>query len=69
VDEMEKIIVAFYNIMEIENRKDPQLIVAAVFQSLDLDHNGTITEQEFVDGCMSDSFLANVLAPKVKELD
>lgn len=64
--EMEKIILAIYDLLGETNRKgdnDPKQRVAAIFTKLDRDHNGSLSEQEFVDGCLSDPVLMSFLAP------
>lgn len=58
--EMEKIINSIYDLLGETNRKgdnDPKNRVAAIFNKLDKDHNGFLTEQEFVEGCLSDQSL------------
>ena len=50
---MEKIIDAIFDLLGEEKRKgdnDPKHRVIAIFNKLDRDQNGTLSEQEFVDG-------------------
>jgi Ca2+-binding EF-hand superfamily protein len=54
--EMLKMIVAIYDLQGEQNRNgdnDPKLRVDAIFGKLDRDHNGTLDESEFIDGCLS----------------
>ena len=64
--EMEKIIIAIYDLLGETNRKgdnDPKHRVEAIFKKLDRDNNGTLSEDEFVEGCLNDPVLMNFLAP------
>lgn len=64
--EMEKIIVAIYDLLGEERRKgenDPKERVIAIFNKLDANNNGFLTEEEFVEGCSSDPVLMSFLAP------
>ena len=64
--EMEKIIVAIYDLLGETNRKgenEPKQRVATIFAKLDKDHSGTVTEDEFVNGCINDEVLMKFLAP------
>jgi Ca2+-binding EF-hand superfamily protein len=63
---MEKIILAIYDLLGETNRKgdnDPKQRVNAIFNKLDRDNNGTLSEAEFVEGCTSDPVLMSFLAP------
>ncbi len=63
---MEKIIVSIYDLLGEENRKGdnaPKERVAAIFNKLDADKNGFLTEEEFVEGCSNDPILMGFLAP------
>lgn len=54
--EMLKMIVAIYDLQGEQNRNgdnDPKQRVDAIFSKLDRDHNGTLDESEFIDGCLS----------------
>jgi hypothetical protein len=65
---MEKIILAIYDLIGETNRKgdnDPKQRVMAIFQKLDRDNSGTLTEAEFVEGCLQDPVLMKFLAPNV----
>jgi Ca2+-binding EF-hand superfamily protein len=65
---MEKIILAIYDLIGETNRKgdnDPKQRVSAIFQKLDRDNSGTLTEEEFVEGCLQDPVLMKFLAPNV----
>jgi len=64
--EMEKIILAIYDLLGEEKRKgdnDPKKRVESIFAKLDRDQNGTLSEDEFVDGCLADPVLMGFLAP------
>ena len=64
---MIKLIEAIYDLNGETNRKgdnDPKNRVEAIFNALDRDHNGTIDENEFIDGCLSDPVLMRLLVPQ-----
>jgi hypothetical protein len=66
--EMERIILAIYELIGETNRKgdnDPKQRVNAIFLKLDRDNSGTLTEDEFVSGCIEDPVLMKFLAPNV----
>lgn len=63
---MEKIIIAIYDLLGEERRKgenDPKERVVAIFNKLDANNNGYLTEEEFVVGCQNDPILMSLLAP------
>ena len=65
---MLKIILAIYELKGENNRKgdnDPKERVEAIFNRLDRDHNGTLDENEFIEGCLGDPVLMNILVPHV----
>lgn len=65
--EMEKIITAIYDLIGEENRSgenSPSERVKMILKKLDKDRNGFLTKDEFVEGCLEDSFLRSLLAPK-----
>lgn len=64
--EMEKIITAIYDLIGEENRSgenSPSERVKMILKKLDKDQNGFLTKDEFVEGCLEDSFLRSLLAP------
>lgn len=66
--EMQKLIDAIYDLMGEENRKgdnDPKERVTAIFNKLDKDHSGTLSEAEFVNGCLQDPYLMKLLVPQL----
>ena len=66
--EMEKIILSVYDLIGETNRKgdnDPKQRVNAIFAKLDKDNSGTLSEEEFVNGCLEDPVLMKFLAPNV----
>lgn len=66
--EMLKLIDAIYDLMGEENRKgdnEPKHRVEAIFNKIDKDHNGTLSEAEFVNGCLSDPVLMKLLVPQL----
>ncbi|CAF0716363.1 unnamed protein product [Brachionus calyciflorus] len=66
--EMAKLIEAIYDLTGEQNRKndnDPKQRVESIFNKLDRDHNGTIDENEFIEGCLSDQILMRLLVPQV----
>lgn len=65
---MLKIINSIYDLKGEPNRKgdnDPKERVEAIFNRLDRDHNGSLDENEFVEGCLSDPVLMKILVPHV----
>ena len=64
--EMETIIECLYDLVGEEHRKgenSPSQRVKTIMGKLDNDHNGFLNEEEFVEGCLSDSILRSLLAP------
>lgn len=68
--EMEKIIVAIYDLMGETSRKgenDPKERTAAIFKKMDTNYTNTIDSHEFVEGCLSDPFLMKLLNPNIQQ--
>ena len=66
--EMEKIIVAIYDLIGETNRKgenEPKKRVELIFKKIDKDNNGYLSKDEFVEGCIGDPILMKFLAPNV----
>lgn len=66
--EMEKMLTAIYDLKGIDNRKgenSPKERVTAIFNKLDKDHNGNISEEEFISGCMQDPILTQFLIASI----
>ena len=66
--EMVKIIESIYDLKGEQNRKgdnDPKQRAEAIFSKLDKDNSGTLDENEFVQGCMSDPYLMKLLVPHI----
>ncbi len=65
--EMEKIIEAIFDLLgEEKNKKgenSPHERVKTIMAKLDKDNNGYLSESEFVEGCINDPVLLNLLAP------
>jgi Ca2+-binding EF-hand superfamily protein len=64
--EMEKIMEAIYDLLGEENRKGenaPSEKVKKIMQKIDINHDGKLTSDEFIQGCMGDEALRNLLAP------
>ena len=64
--EMETIIECLYDLLGEEHRKgenSPSQRVRTIMSKLDQDNNGYLNEDEFVEGCLSDSILRSLLAP------
>lgn len=64
--EMVKIIEAIYDLLGEENRKgenSPPKRVAKIMLKLDKDQDGTLSSEEFIEGCLYDEVLRNLLAP------
>lgn len=63
---MIKIIEAIYDLLGEENRKgenSPQKRVAKIMLKLDKDHDGKLSSEEFIEGCLFDEVLRSLLAP------
>jgi len=45
----------------------PQIRTEQIFQKMDLDKNGVITENEFINGCLQDKFLYQMLTADYSE--
>jgi neurocalcin delta len=66
--EMIKLIEAIYDLTGEDNRKgdnDPKSRCTAIFNKLDKDNNGTLSEAEFVLGCLQDPILMKLLVPQL----
>jgi Ca2+-binding EF-hand superfamily protein len=64
--EMEKIIEAIYDLLGEENRKgenSPHKRVQKIMTKLDKDNDGKLSPEEFIDGCLNDEILRQLLAP------
>jgi Ca2+-binding EF-hand superfamily protein len=64
--EMEKIIDAIYDLLGEENRRGENSSserVKKIMSKLDKNNDGQLSAEEFIDGCMNDEFLRNLLAP------
>ena len=44
------------------SEENSEELAERIFSQLDTDHNGVITKEEFIDGCMEDEALCNLLA-------
>ena len=65
--EMEHIVTSIYDLKGIENRKgenDPKERSNDIFKRMDTDYTNTLSESEFVDGCLSDPILMKFLNPQ-----
>ena len=63
---MENLIVAIYDLVGEHDRKkehSPKERVKKIFQNLDVDSSGTITQQEFIAGVSADPELMKMLSP------
>ncbi|CAF1365003.1 unnamed protein product [Adineta steineri] len=64
--EMEQIVTAIYDLLGEENRKgenSPAKRVEKIMKKLDLNGDRSLTKDEFINGCLQDDFLKNLLAP------
>ena len=64
--EMIKIIEAIYDLLGEDNRKgenSPPKRVAKIMLKLDKDQDGQLSPDEFIEGCLHDEILRNLLAP------
>lgn len=66
--EMTKVITAIYDLLGEENRKgenSPDNRVRKIMEKLDINDDKNISRDEFVDGCLHDDYLRQLLAPNV----
>ncbi|RNA44289.1 neuronal calcium sensor 2-like [Brachionus plicatilis] len=64
--EMEKIIEAIYDLLGEENRKgenSPPRRVLKIMAKLDKNNDGSLSPDEFINGCLNDEILRHLLAP------
>lgn len=62
--EMEKILVAIYDLKGIKDRdgpNSPKAKTAEIFAKMDTNFSNTLDEQEFIKGCMNDQELRSFL--------
>jgi hypothetical protein len=50
------------------NKRSVSIQVKDTFDQLDTDHDGVITREEFVNGCLNDEFLLYFLNPNIQQL-
>jgi len=65
---MTKVVTAIYDLLGEENRRgdnSPENRVQVIMQKLDLNDDKNISRDEFVDGCLKDEVLRQLLAPNV----
>ncbi len=63
---IEFLIQAIYDLLGEENRKgenSPAKRVEKIMTRLDLNGDRSLTKDEFINGCLQDDFLKNLLAP------
>ncbi|CAF0778241.1 unnamed protein product [Rotaria sordida] len=66
--EMTKVITAIYDLLGEEHRKgenSPENRVKIIMEKLDLNDDKSISRDEFVEGCLKDDILRQLLAPNV----
>ncbi|CAF1002826.1 unnamed protein product [Adineta ricciae] len=66
--EMTKVITAIYDLLGEENRKgdnSPENRVKRIMEKLDMNDDKNISREEFVEGCLKDDILRQLLAPNV----
>lgn len=66
--EMTKVVTAIYDLLGEENRKgdnSPENRVKKIMEKLDVNDDKSISRDEFVEGCLKDDFLRQLLAPNV----
>lgn len=66
--EMTKVITAIYDLLGEENRKGdnaPDNRVKKIMEKLDINDDKNISRDEFVEGCLKDDILRQLLAPNV----
>jgi hypothetical protein len=54
---------------EEDNAESPLTRTEQIFQKMDLDKNGVISEYEFINGCLHDKFLYQMLTADYSEND
>ena len=50
-----------------EGIQSPSIRTEQIFEKMDLDKNGVITESEFINGCLKDKFLYQMLTADYSE--
>ena len=66
--EMEKMLIAIYDLNGETNRKgdnDPKSRTEAIFRKMDRDYSNTLSESEFIEGCLGDPVLMRLLNPQI----
>ena len=66
MDELIEIIVNFYDIEEIP-RERSLAHAQRIFEVFDVDGNGTLDEEEFVQGCLSDPDFSRVISKSIEQ--
>lgn len=64
--EMGKMIIAMYDVMGLhENQRtgdmEPKYVMEKIFAKFDRDLNGTLSKEEYIEGCLSNPALCKVL--------
>lgn len=70
--EMEKLVVAIYDLMDFKNRKGeyaPKEVVNAIFRALDKNFTNKIDCNEFVEGCLANPSLSKFLVPTYQQIN
>ena len=61
-------LIAIYDLNGETNRKgdnDPKSRTEAIFRKMDRDYSNTLSESEFIEGCLSDPVLMRLLNPQI----
>ena len=45
------------------SRSSPECVAYDIFRTLDVDHNQSLSKDEFINGCLQNKAIRNVLSP------
>ena len=67
IDELIEIIVQFYDMEDIPRERSVDH-AQKIFEAFDADGNGTLDEEEFVQGCLIDPDFSRVISKSIEKL-
>ena len=67
IDELIEIIVQFYDMEDIPRERSVDH-AQRIFEAFDTDGNGTLDEEEFVQGCLIDPDFSRVISKSIEKL-
>ena len=67
IDELIEIIVQFYDMEDIPRERSVDH-AQRIFEAFDADGNGTLDEEEFVQGCLIDPDFSRVISKSIEKL-